>query len=299
MGRIIVLDENTANQIAAGEVVERPASVVKELVENSIDAGATSITVEIRNGGVSFIKITDNGEGFYDDDVELAFERFATSKLRAAGEIESILTLGFRGEALPSIASVSKVQLTTRRADAEYGRTIEIHGGQIVRNEPAGCPAGTSITVSELFYNIPARYKFLRKDASEAAQIVDLVGKLAVGRPNISFRLISQKSPALHTPGNGDLAGAVYAVFGGDILDGLIALSSGDGPIRLHGYAGKPEISRGNRNLELFFVNGRIVKNKILYAAVEEAYKTYMMKKKYPVAILNIGMDAGLLDVNA
>jgi DNA mismatch repair protein MutL len=220
MGRVIVLDDVTANQIAAGEVVERPASVVKELVENSIDANASAVAVEIRNGGISLIRVTDNGDGFYDDDAELAFERFATSKLRNAGDLERVATLGFRGEALPSIAAVSKVRLTTRRPDAEYGRTVEIHGGKLIRSEAAGCPAGTTITVSELFFNVPARYKFLKKDVAETAQISDFIGKIAVGRPSVSFRLISQKSDMLFSPGNGELADAIFAAYGGGISDG-------------------------------------------------------------------------------
>jgi DNA mismatch repair protein MutL len=299
MGRVIVLDEITANQIAAGEVVERPASVVKELVENALDAGAATVSLEIKNGGIASIRITDDGEGFYEDDVLLAFERYATSKLRSADDINKILTLGFRGEALPSVASVSRVRVTTRRRDAEFGKTVEIHGGQLVRDERVGCPAGTTIVVSELFYNVPARYKFLKKDAAEAAQISELVGRLAIGRPDVSFSLRSQNTQLLYTPGTGSLADAVFAVFGKEILDGLVPVSGGQPPYALSGYLGLPEIARGNRNLQLFYVNGRFIRNRVLHQAVEEAYQTHLLKKKHPVTILNITMDTGLLDVNA
>ena len=299
MGQIVILDENTANKIAAGEVVERPSSVVKELVENAMDAKATAITVEIKNGGITYIRISDNGMGFAEDDVELAFERYATSKIRTADDIEKVITMGFRGEALPSIASVSKVKVTTRRTGAEYGRTVEVHGGRLVVSERTGCPFGTTMTVSELFYNIPARYKFLKKDSSEAAQISELIGKLAISRPDISFKLISQNKNLIYTPGTGDLKDAIYTVMGKEILDDLMPISYELNKIKISGFAGAPQISRSNRNFQLFFINRRFIKNRILYMAVEEAYKSYMMKRKYPVAILNISMDPSLLDVNA
>ena len=311
MGKIIVLDECTANQIAAGEVVERPASVVKELVENSLDAGAARVSIDVQKGGVASIRVVDDGEGFFEDDALLAFERYATSKLRSSDELGRIVTLGFRGEALPSIAAVSKVKLLTRRRGAEFGRLIEVHGGRLVRNEPAGCPFGASITVSELFYNLPARYKFLKKDAAEAARISELTGRLAIGRPDVSFSFMSQNTQVLHTQGGGDPGGAIFAVLGEEIYTGLTHLGDGRLPenstqlaehisgYRVSGYIGNPDVARANRNFQLFYINGRLVKNQVLYSAVEQAYKTHIFNKRYPVVILYISMDAGLVDVNA
>ncbi|MCL2058419.1 MAG: DNA mismatch repair endonuclease MutL [Oscillospiraceae bacterium] len=335
MGKIIVLDEDTANRIAAGEVVERPASIVKELVENSLDAGARNISIDIRKGGIASITVSDDGEGFYDDDVLLAFERYATSKLRSAEDLEHVETLGFRGEALPSIASVSKVRLLTRRRGSDYGRLVEIHGGRLVRDEAAGCPYGTSISVTDLFYNLPARYKFLKKDAAEAAQISELVGRLAVGRPDISFTLTTQSAQVLHTQGGGDPEDAIFAVFGKETLMGLARMGAGPaaeptvgpaagltaGPLMgqsassaagqsaghlvgqahysISGYLGKPGAARANRNYQLFYVNGRLIRNRIIYAAVEEAYKSHMPSRRFPVVILYIAVVASLVDVNA
>ena len=330
MGKVIVLDEGTANKIAAGEVVERPSSVVKELAENSLDAGAQNVTVEIHKGGIASIKVSDDGEGFYEDDMPLAFERYATSKLRTSEDLDNILTYGFRGEALPSIAAVSKVRLVSRRRDAEYGRLLEIHAGRIVKDESAGCPFGTTITVSELFYNLPARYKFLKKDSAEAAQISELVGRLAVGRPDVSFTLKTQNTPVLHTQGGGRPEDAIFAVYGAEILSGLLpiraeqagqteqagrigqagqagqagqtgqALLLAQPAVRgVSGYIGRPDIARANRNYQLFYINGRLVKNRILYSAVEEAYKSFIFNKRYPVAVIYIDIAAPLVDVNA
>ena len=301
MGEIIILDEGTANRIAAGEVVERPASVVKELVENSLDAGAKKIEVDIKKGGIASISVSDDGEGFYGDDVAMAFERHATSKLRTAADLERITTLGFRGEALPSIASVSKVRLSTRRRDDEIGRLVELHAGAPVRDEQAGCRYGTTIIVSELFYNTPARYKFLKKDTSEAAQISELVGRLAIGRPDVSFTLTSQNAVIVHTPGGGNPDEAVFAVLGSEIFSGLSPIRADTSDIRysVTGYAGKPETARANRNYQLFYVNGRLIKNRVIYSAVEEAYKSHLTVRRYPVAVLFIAADASLVDVNA
>ena len=301
MGNIILLDEGTANRIAAGEVVERPSSVVKELVENSLDAGAAVINVDIKKGGISSIVVSDDGEGLHEDDVLLAFERHATSKLRTAEDLERVLTLGFRGEALPSIASVSKVRLTTRRRGADYGRLVEIHGGRLVRDEAAGCPFGTAVSVTELFYNLPARYKFLKKDTAEAAQVSELMGKFAIGKPGISFSLTTQNARLLHTQGGGKPEDAVYAVLGKDIYAGLAPVSrpAGDADYSITGFIGKPETARANRNYQFFYINGRMIKNRTIYSAVEEAYKSHLPGKRYPVAILYINTDAALVDVNA
>ena len=302
MGNIIILDEGTANRIAAGEVVERPSSVIKELIENSTDAGAKRIAVDIKKGGIASMTVADDGEGFYDDDVLMAFERHATSKLRTAEDLERIMTLGFRGEALPSIASVSKLRLVTRRRDAEYGRLVEFHGGRLVRDEKAGCPSGTAVTVSELFYNLPARYKFLKKDSAEAAQISELVGRLAIGRPDISFTLTTQNAQVLHTQGGGSPGDAVYSVLGKDVYTGLTPLGGGAAPNTAYtvtGFAGGPETARSNRNFQLFYINGRLVKNRVIYSAIEEAYKSHLPVKRFPVAVLYIALDASLVDVNA
>ena len=302
MGNIIILDEDTANRIAAGEVVERPSSVVKELAENSLDAGATKIAIDIKKGGVASITVSDDGEGFYGDDIPLAFERYATSKLRVAEDLERVATLGFRGEALPSIASVSKVKLTTRRRDSEYGRFVELHAGKIIRDEETGCPYGTSVTVSELFYNIPARYKFLKKDTAEAAQISELAGRLAIGRPDVSFSLTTQSAQILHTQSGGKPEDAIFAVLGKDIFNGLAPvrqMSAERMNYAVSGYIGKPEIARANRNYQFFYINGRFVKNRTITAAIEEAYKTYIPGRRFPVAILYIALDAALVDVNA
>jgi DNA mismatch repair protein MutL len=298
MGKIIILDENTANRIAAGEVIERPASVVKELVENSIDAGATIISVEIRSGGIKLIRVTDNGSGIAEDDVEISFERHATSKIRKPEDLESITSMGFRGEALASIAAVSSVVMLTRTANSVQGISVEIRGGRIVSKKPAGCPVGTSVTVRELFFNTPARYKFLKKDSVEASHVADVLSRIALGRPDISFKLISNGETILHTPGNGDLKSAVFSVYGAETARNLLDVNYSNDYMCIRGFAGKAEIARSNRNRQLFFVNGRIIRNKIITSAVDAAYATFLMKNKHAFIILDIVVNPAAVDVN-
>lgn len=298
MGKIIILDENTANKIAAGEVIEKPASVIKELVENSIDAGATSIHVEIKNGGISFIRVIDNGSGLAEDDVEIAFERHATSKIRRADDLESISSMGFRGEALASIAAVSTVQLSTRVKNAVQGISIEVKGGCILDVKPAGCPIGTSITVRELFFNTPARYKFLKKDSTEAGYTADVLSRIALGYPEISFKLVSNGTVLLHTPGNGDLKSAIFSVYGAETSKQLIEVRSDDGRVKISGYIGKAELSHSNRNHQSVYINRRTIRSKTITAAIDAAYATFLMKNRYAFALLDIRLNQAMVDVN-
>lgn len=298
MGKIIILDENTANKIAAGEVIERPASVIKELVENSIDAGATNISAEIRNGGVSFIRIIDNGCGIAPDDAEIAFERHATSKIRKADDLESISSMGFRGEALASIAAVSDVLMLTKVREKVQGLSIHARGGVINEIKPAGCPVGTSITVRELFFNTPARYKFLKKDSTEAGHAADVLGRVALGYPDISFRLVSNGTDVMHTPGNRDLKSAIFSVYGAETAKRLIGVDYKDDLIKIYGYVGKAEIARSNRNHQSFYINRRYIKSKSITAAIDAAYSTFLMKNKYAFALLDIRLNPSLVDVN-
>ncbi|GAE89953.1 DNA mismatch repair endonuclease MutL [Acetivibrio straminisolvens] len=298
MGKIVILDENTSNQIAAGEVVERPASVVKELVENSIDAGSTNISVEISNGGISFIKVVDNGSGIEEDDMEIAFERHSTSKIRKASDLEAITSLGFRGEALASIASVSTVEVTSRPAHREYGRYVKIQGGTLLESNQVGCPVGTTFIVRELFYNTPARFKFLKKDSTEAGYVSDIVSRIALGNPDISFRLISNRNTVIHTPGNNDLLSTIYSLYGKETAKECMEISYEDETIKITGYAGKPEIARANRNYQSIYLNRRYIKNKIISSAIDEAYKTYLMKSKFAFIVLYIELNPLLVDVN-
>lgn len=298
MGKVVILDENTANQIAAGEVIERPASVVKEMVENSIDANSTSITVEILNGGIKSIKIADNGDGIEADDAELAFERHATSKIRCIDDLNRISTMGFRGEALASIASVSKVELITKTEKAKTGTRVVVEGGRILYSEPVGAPKGTTFIVRELFYNTPARYKFLKKDSTEAGYIHDIITKIALARPDISMRFINQGKTVIHTPGNHDLLSTIYSLFGKETANAVIPLNLSQNGVKVSGYIGKPEISRGNRSLEMVFVNGRAVQNRMISSAVEEAYKTRLMQKRFPFTVLMLNIPPESVDVN-
>ncbi|MGI6562942.1 MAG: DNA mismatch repair endonuclease MutL [Clostridia bacterium] len=298
MGNIIILDENTANKIAAGEVIERPASVIKELVENSIDAGSTKITVEIENGGISFMRVTDNGSGILKDDVALAFERHGTGKIRTAEDIHTIVTLGFRGEALPSIAAVSDTVLTTyNKADAT-GSVIRVQGGKIMEHGDAGCPVGTTVTVRNLFYNTPARYKFLRSDSTESRYIHDILTRIALARPDISFTYIESGKEMFRTPGDNNQKSVIFAVYGKEIADALLPVSYKDEYAKITGFVGKEHIAAGNRNRQSFFVNGRYVKSKIFTSALEQAYKTVLMKNRYPFAVLNLEINVELVDVN-
>ncbi|HEY8500876.1 MAG TPA: DNA mismatch repair endonuclease MutL [Clostridia bacterium] len=298
MGKVVILDENTANQIAAGEVIERPASVVKELVENSLDAGATSVTVEIVNGGKKSIRVTDNGHGIEADDAVMAFERHATSKIRSIDDIGRISTMGFRGEALASIASVAKVEMLTRAEKDPDGTRIYLEAGNIISSSPAGAPVGTTFDIRELFYNTPARYKFLKNDAVEAGYIHEILTRIALSRPDVSIKLINQGKTVLHTPGNHDLLSAIYSLYGNDIARAVIPVKLSNDGIEIEGFIGKPEISRGNRGYESFFVNGRFIYNRTITTAVEEAYKMKLMQKRFPFAVLKLKIPPQSVDVN-
>ncbi len=298
MGSIVLLDELTINQIAAGEVIERPANVVKELVENSIDAGATSINVEIENGGISLIRVTDNGKGIAEDDVEIAFERHATSKIRSSADLSKVSTMGFRGEALASIAAIAKIELITKTKDSNIGTKIVVEGGDIISKEECGAPQGTTIIVKELFYNTPVRYKFLKKDYTESGYIETAMERIALINPNISFKLISNKKQVLNTSGNGDMQTVVFNVYGKDVSQNLVNVDFDFEGIHVTGVAGKPEIARSNRTNQLFYVNKRFIKDKILSAATEEAYKTLIPQGKFGFCIINLEMNPELVDVN-
>ncbi|MCX7843144.1 MAG: DNA mismatch repair endonuclease MutL [Clostridia bacterium] len=298
MGKIIVLDENTSNKIAAGEVIERPSSVVKELVENSIDAGASAITVEIKNGGISFIKVTDNGSGIDEDDIEIAFERHATSKIKSARDLESIATLGFRGEALSSIAAVSTVELTTRVEKNNHGTYIKVQGGSVKEVRQTGCPVGSTFIVRDLFYNTPARYKFLKKDSTEAGYVSDVLSRIALGNPSISIKLLSNSAVVFHSPGNNDLLSAIFSIYGKEIARDVLAVSYSDEKMSLSGFVGKADIARSNRTNQSIFINGRYIKSKLISSAVDEAYKTLLMKSRFPFFVLNLDINPQLVDVN-
>ncbi len=298
MPKIQCLSEQVAQLIAAGEVVERPGSVVKELVENSIDAGATAITVEIRNGGNTFLRVTDNGCGIHREDCPTAFMPHATSKIRTGEDLDSIATLGFRGEALPSVASVAKVEMLTKTTDEDMGTRLVIEGGDIVDLDDAGCPDGTVITVCDLFFNTPARRKFLKKDMTEAANVAQILERMALSHPEISFTLRKESGDALYTPGDGNLKNAVTAVFGKDVAEGMVPVDYTSGPMGVAGVTGLPSKARPNRNLQIFFLNGRFIRSKTFAAAVEQAYKDRMMVGKFPACVLNVTMPFHLCDVN-
>ena len=298
MNLIHVLDPQTANSIAAGEVVERPASVVKELVENSLDAGASVITVEIVQGGIVSIRVTDNGCGMGPDDALLSFARHATSKIIQIEDLDSIATMGFRGEALASIAAVAKVRLETRRMQDDTAFMVVIHGGEMTDSGPSGAPTGTSISVDNLFFNVPARFKFLRKDATEAGVVTDLIERLALARPDVSFRLISNRQEVLHTPGNNDLLSTVYAVYGKKTASACLEISHAQPPLKLNGLIGRPDLSRNSRSQQSFYVNGRLIRAKSITAALDDAYQTLLMKGKYAFAVLFIDIPPNLVDVN-
>ena len=298
MGKIVLLDDSTINKIAAGEVIERPASVVKEVMENSIDAGATAITVEIRNGGISYIRVTDNGKGIMQDDLEIAFERHATSKLRSAEDLDNIKSMGFRGEALASIASIAKVSLISKTADSYTGYEVVVEGGKILSKEEAGCPNGTSITIENLFYNTPVRYKFLKKDFTESGYIEDVVTRIALVHPEIAVKLINTGKTIIQTSGNGEIKPVIYNIYGKEIADNLIDIDYTYDDIIVKGVIGKPVISRSNRSNQLFFVNNRFVKDKALSGAAEQAFKGFVTIGKHGFLVLNIDMDPRKVDVN-
>ena len=298
MGNIVLLDELTINKIAAGEVIERPASVVKELVENSIDAGANKINIETKNGGITYIRITDNGKGFLPDDMEMAFERHATSKIREAADLETVTSMGFRGEALASIAAISHVELISKTADNEIGKKVEVKGGNIINVEDAGCPVGTTITVTDLFYNTPVRYKFLKKDFTEAGYIEDVVTRIALVHPEISIKLVNSGKVILQTSGNGDMKSVIYSVYGKDVAENIIDINYEYEDIKVTGVIGKPVIARSNRSNQLFFVNKRYIKDKVLTSAAEQGYKGLLTIGKYGFVVLNLEMNPQKVDVN-
>ena len=298
MNSIEVLDKNTIDKIAAGEVVERPASIVKELVENSIDSGASAINIEIKDGGISFIRITDNGSGIEADQIRKAFLRHSTSKLRKVEDLTTINSLGFRGEALSSISAISKVELITKVSGSLTGVRFVIEGGEEKDYQEIGAPEGTTIIIRDVFYNTPARKKFLKSPGTEAGYIASLVERLALSHPDISFNYIQNNATKLHTAGNGSVKDIAYSVFGKEITGNMIPINVDNGYIRLMGYVCKPIVSRGNRNYENYFVNGRFVKNNIITKGIEDAYKSYMMQHRYPFTLLMLDINGTEVDVN-
>ncbi|HIW74003.1 MAG TPA: DNA mismatch repair endonuclease MutL [Firmicutes bacterium] len=298
MARIHVLDKHTAELIAAGEVVERPSSVVKELMENAIDAGASTVTVDIRNGGVKSLSVADNGCGIAREDVPVAFLRHATSKVRAESDLEAIGTLGFRGEALASISAVARVELLTRTAEETAGTRYRIEGGEEILCEEVGCPQGTTILVRDLFYNVPARMKFLKKDVSESNSVAGVVDRVALSHPEVSVRFLRDGKEELLTPGDGKLLSCIYTVFGRDFAAGMTPLEYTLGGVHVHGYVCKPTCGRANRTMQHFFINGRYVKTRTAMAALEEAYKGSMMVGKFPSCVLHIDLPLEAVDVN-
>ena len=298
MNKIHLLDNNTINKIAAGEVVERPSSVVKELAENSIDAEASAITIEIRDGGTTLIKISDNGKGIEKEQVKTAFVRHATSKIEKIDDLDTMYSLGFRGEALASIASVSQVEMITKTHEQMEGYKIEISGGNLIGEQECAATDGTTIHVKNIFYNMPARRKFLKKSTTESGYISDIVNKLALAHPEIAIKYLNNGNVMLHTSGNNDLKTTVFHVYGKEVSQKMIDMDCNENGFRLSGLLGKPELSRGNRNYENLFINGRFVKNDTVSQAVEDAYKTRLMVGKFPVFILNLSLSAEMVDVN-
>ena len=298
MGNIVLLDDSTINKIAAGEVIERPASVVKEIIENSIDAGATNITVEIKNGGISYIRVTDNGKGIMQDDMEIAFERHATSKLRTAEDLNGIKSMGFRGEALASIAAISKVELVSKTKESSNGYRVVVEGGILQESGETGAPEGTTITIENLFFNTPVRYKFLKKDFTESGYIEDVVTRIALINPNIAIKLINTGKTIIQTSGNGDLKSVIYNIYGKDIAENLIDIDYTYEDMKITGVIGKPVISRSNRTNQLFFVNKRYIKDKTLSGAAEQAFKGFITIGKHGFLVLNVEMDPQKVDVN-
>ena len=298
MANIQVLDQITIDKIAAGEVIERPASIIKELVENAIDAGASAVTVEIKEGGISFIRITDNGCGIPKEEVPLAFLRHSTSKIRSVDDLTTVASLGFRGEALSSIAAIAQVELITKTKDEVTGTRYRIEGGAEKAIEDTGAPDGTTFLVHQIFYNTPARRKFLKTPMTEASHVSELMTRLALSHPEVSIQFINNGQEKLHTSGNGKLKDIVYHVFGRDIANNLLETNERIDGIQVQGFIGKPIISRGNRNYENYFTNGRYVKSNIIAKAIEDAYKDFTMQHKYPFTVLHFTMDGTDLDVN-
>lgn len=298
MPHIHVLDQITIDKIAAGEVIERPASIVKELVENAIDAGSTSVKIEIKDGGISFIRITDNGCGIPQDEVQRAFLRHSTSKIETVEDLSHIASLGFRGEALSSIAAVTRTELITKTADAEFGTRYVIEGGKEVSLEDTGAPNGTTFLVHQLFYNVPARRKFLKTPMTEAGHVQDLLMHLALSHPEVAFQFLNNGQEKLRTSGNGKLKDVIYNVYGRDVAANLIEIDYEKNGIHITGYLGKPIITRGNRNFENFFVNGRYVKSAMISKSVEDAYRDFVMQHKFPFAVLHFHLSGENVDIN-
>ncbi len=298
MPKINVLSKEVSELIAAGEVIDRPASVVKELVENSIDAGATEVTVEIKKGGIEYIRITDNGCGIRPEDVPIAFLRHATSKIQNESDLNVISTLGFRGEALASVCAVSRVEMLTKTADSPYGTRIQVEGGEQLLLEEAGCPDGTTVMIRDIFYNVPARLKFLKKDVSEGNAIASMLNKIALSNPAVSFSFIRDNVKQLQTPGDGELYSAIYAVYGKNFSDGLMKVDYTLGDISVKGFSSIPMSARANRSMQHFFVNGRYVRSRTCSVALEEGYKNAIMVGKFPACVLNITLPYDFVDVN-
>ncbi len=295
---IHILDSDTINKIAAGEVVERPASVIKELVENAIDAGATAITVEIKSGGKALIRVTDNGCGIEQSEVRTAFLRHSTSKIKNADDLQQTKTLGFRGEALSSISSVAEVEMLTKRRSELNGTRYAISGGVETACETVGCPDGTTFLINNLFYNTPARRKFMKSDTTEAGYVGEIMERVAVSHPEVAFKYINQGRTALQTAGNGKLKDVIYSIYGRDIAAALLDIEYNSEDISISGYIGKPIIARGNRNLENYYINGRYVKNNVINKAIEDAFSPYLMNHKYPFTALHITIPTEQIDVN-
>ncbi len=298
MPLIELLDEQTIDKIAAGEVVERPSSVVKELVENAIDAGASAVTVEIRDGGTTLIRVTDNGCGIEPAQIPIAFFRHSTSKIRSVEDLTTISSLGFRGEALSSIAAVAQVEMISRTVDSLTGCRYVIEGGKEISAEEVGAPCGTTILVKNLFYNTPARRKFLKTPQTEGGYIGDMMERIALSHPEVSFKFVSNGQIRLHTPGTSLLMDVIYQVYGRDIAASLIEVSGEYDSFSVYGYIGKPVISRGNRNFENYFINGRYVRSNLIAKAIEDGYHGFLMQHKYPFTVLQISLDGRLVDVN-
>ena len=298
MAGIHILDSETIDKIAAGEVVERPSSVVKELVENAVDAGADAVTVEIKDGGIELIRVTDNGCGMEQGQLRTAFLRHATSKIETVEDLSRISSLGFRGEALSSIAAVARVEVVTRTAASLAGSRIFLEGAREVEFGEVGAPEGTTFLVRNLFFNTPVRRKFLKQPATEGGYIADLMEHLALSRPDISFKLVIGNQLRFHTSGNGDLREVIYRIYGKEAAEALVPIQAEKAGIRVEGYLGKPVQVRANRNFEIYFINGRFIRSNIVARALEEGYREYLMQHKFPMCVLHITMDAETVDVN-
>ncbi len=298
MAVINELDKTTIDQIAAGEVVERPSSVVKELVENAIDSGATSVTVEIKEGGIGLIRVTDNGSGIEKDQIRKAFKRHATSKIKKFEDLFTISSLGFRGEALSSISSVAKVEMITKTSDELSGIKYEIQGGEEISMEEVGAPNGTTLVIRDLFYNTPARKKFLKTQQTEGSYVADIMEHMALDNPTVSFHFINNRDDKFITSGNGDLKELIYRIYGRDIACSLVPIKAQENGVLMEGYLGQPSVNRSNRNFEIFFINGRYVKDKVVSKAIEEGYKQYLMMHKFPFVVLHFEMEPDMVDVN-